>query len=1308
MVVLLFGGLIAVAAMVFIRTEVNVARGELANCTVAPPEPGPARSWEASIRVSTYSSVNTRNRNLFTVIPILGFGGIGPDMNLALYHNSANTTTSLDLINNVGFTLGTGWTVSYSDQIFVDPATNDVTVAWANGTVDVHLWNGTTWVPPQGIYDSVVQVDSTTWRVHHKGLSFHEFNYISSTGVYRLSRIVDSSGNASTLSYDTSPYGCTSGKLCSVSAAGRTVYFVYDTVITSPTVGRLIQIFDPRDESDPPQSGEITDRYWTFSYNANGWLVRITDPGGFQIDIDQNEGTGLLTSVSNKHAGTETPDLYSYTYHANRTLQQVFDPSGSGLSQGFYGVCVNDVQRFRYTDRRGNQWWHYYNEDGNRPHPDGNLNRVMDPLNNEQWFGYYLDRNLAQYTDSLGHTWGATYDSAGNLTLLLDPLMNAQTFTYDSIDNLTSFADADGSVVRLYYEDTANPTLLTALVEPSEVANPPINDSAPAGFPVTRLFYFDNGAPGCASLTQASDGYGCQGQPAAVIDPNGVVTSLSYDQWGQPFKYGEGTTDTSGGSVAGVMLGWSPPPPSDSHIVRAQLHNSGGVPTDSSGNGGSAGECDVDVLGNIVGCGCISASVSTAASTPAGWPKSPPSPRPLPALEANFSGATYNANGQQLSMPLSVKRVLNSTELFSRTFTNQYDLFGRLISRIMSSNESGINVDRAFTYQYDDLAGTMTRTGPDGVDTFIALDAANRVSLVRRGPSSLPDMEVTYSHLANGMVDTVANYNGSLTDYVYDAANRVTRITHLEASGDIALRLSYLYDARGLPRRIDEESGSFISPTWIASTVLTYDRRGRLINENRVSATGATNYTLAYEYDLGGNRTQKRDILAGTCTGYTYDIDAPSTYGSANNRLKEIVEYATADCSGGETRHLWYDYNDGSGNPTRIISKVAGEICGGGATQFAAGGLGWNVEATSTISLDGGGGTTQTASGGSGTQYRYRATRFGYAQNGEAVTVIHDEQWCWDGTATGTVTDHKVNWAREFRYDGARARYLVRNLDPNDFNVVLSEVWSDYDGSTLYGDYDPGSGLSLSSHEPGIWRSVGGVDDYLHSDMIGTLRITTDESGVITLGRVFTAFGEQVAGPRDRNGYAGAWGYQADTVGGGWSEFDFLHVGARYYDPGSGRFLQRDPIGIGGGFNVYKYAGNVPTVGVDPTGLFWPAWLIDGLANQFWRRIHSDETLANMTDGRATAEAVAVGTAGGIALFYGGRHVARYLPVRISPHAAERMAERGLTRTVVTNAIRNGTRSAANKGLRSVWTYDNVRVVTTYANKVITCMKFTP
>jgi len=39
-----------------------------------------------------------------------------------------------------------------------------------------------------------------------------------------------------------------------------------------------------------------------------------------------------------------------------------------------------------------------------------------------------------------------------------------------------------------------------------------------------------------------------------------------------------------------------------------------------------------------------------------------------------------------------------------------------------------------------------------------------------------------------------------------------------------------------------------------------------------------------------------------------------------------------------------------------------------------------------------------------------------------------------------------------------------------------------------------------------------------------------------------------------------------------------------YYDPGTGRFLTRAPIGYGGGINLYGFVGNNPVTGADPSG----------------------------------------------------------------------------------------------------------------------------
>src|SRR5439155_19284268 len=61
-------------------------------------------------------------------------------------------------------------------------------------------------------------------------------------------------------------------------------------------------------------------------------------------------------------------------------------------------------------------------------------------------------------------------------------------------------------------------------------------------------------------------------------------------------------------------------------------------------------------------------------------------------------------------------------------------------------------------------------------------------------------------------------------------------------------------------------------------------------------------------------------------------------------------------------------------------------------------------------------------------------------------------------------------------------------------------------------------------------------------------------------------------------GFGAQWGYYTD------GETGLILCTFRFYDPATGRFLNRDPIGYGGGINLYTYCGNGPLSDVDPTG----------------------------------------------------------------------------------------------------------------------------
>ncbi len=352
------------------------------------------------------------------------------------------------------------------------------------------------------------------------------------------------------------------------------------------------------------------------------------------------------------------------------------------------------------------------------------------------------------------------------------------------------------------------------------------------------------------------------------------------------------------------------------------------------------------------------------------------------------------------------------------------------------------------------------------------------------------------------------------------------------------------------------------------------DNRGRLISEVR---TGQSSYDLAYEYDQGGNRKKKtRTIDADHWfeDRYYYDVrpeepdpQNPMQYDSFNNRL---MFYETLEFS--PTVIFFGAMTQGSGPTAQGSGPMAPGFGGPIETLLSTTYYYYNEEGNVTRVVTNEDGTNQ-----------YEATRLGYARNGQAVTYGLGETWDHNGTF---ITNHTVTYAREFRYDAARQRYLNRDLG------AFSDTWSDYDGNRIYGDFTVTSGppgspptvTELRSFQPGIakvdpWADNGSLDTkYYHADMIGTTRHMTDLNGNEVEAAAFSAFGEQVGGNARRYGYAGAFGYQTHD------DFPFLHLGHRYYDPATGRFLQRDPIGIEGGPNLYAYVDSAPSVGVDPLG----------------------------------------------------------------------------------------------------------------------------
>ena len=99
-------------------------------------------------------------------------------------------------------------------------------------------------------------------------------------------------------------------------------------------------------------------------------------------------------------------------------------------------------------------------------------------------------------------------------------------------------------------------------------------------------------------------------------------------------------------------------------------------------------------------------------------------------------------------------------------------------------------------------------------------------------------------------------------------------------------------------------------------------------------------------------------------------------------------------------------------------------------------------------------------------------------------------------------------------------------------------------------------------------------------DEIGSARGLIDAGGTVTDTYDMDTFGRQLASTGTTPNpyrYGAAWGYITDPSG-------MLQLGARYYWPEVGRFVQRDPVRLAS--SRYAYVRNNPVRRIDPTGLW--------------------------------------------------------------------------------------------------------------------------
>jgi len=103
---------------------------------------------------------------------------------------------------------------------------------------------------------------------------------------------------------------------------------------------------------------------------------------------------------------------------------------------------------------------------------------------------------------------------------------------------------------------------------------------------------------------------------------------------------------------------------------------------------------------------------------------------------------------------------------------------------------------------------------------------------------------------------------------------------------------------------------------------------------------------------------------------------------------------------------------------------------------------------------------------------------------------------------------------------------------------------------------------------------------FYHQDGLGSVTELTDSTGSVAKAYAYDAYGNILESPGTMNQPYTYTGRELDQ------ETGLSYYRSRYYDPATGRFLQKDPLRFINGTNLYAYTMNNPTNFADALGLW--------------------------------------------------------------------------------------------------------------------------
>jgi RHS repeat-associated protein len=1134
------------------------------------------------------------------------------------YYNSMSSSVS-----TLASTLGKNWRSNFDR--YLNLSSGKVIAERPDGRQITFTQNGSAWTTDTDV-DVRLAGSGSTWTLIDNNDTIEIYKTLTSTEAL-LQTIVTRNGYTQTMAYHASnlldsvtdsfnrtlAFSYNNGRLATVATPDdTTITFGYDsssTILTSAdysTQPATTRTYLYEKSSFPAALTAIIDengnRYTSWTYDSKGRALTSQHANGVDLTTVVYNDTDGTRSVTNALGQQE---IYKFT-----TLQKVSK--------------LMEVDRQASPTLPAATTKYTYDSSGylaSRTDWNGNVTNFVNDVH-----GQPTSITEAAGT-SLARIAIISYHPTFHLPVRIVTPGMTTSFTYDSNGQMLSRTLTDTTTTTVPYTTGGQTRTWTYTYSNFLLASMKTPRTDVAG--LTKFTYDSTGAltgiTNALNQTMKTTSHLPGGLPQSVVDPNGVETDLTYDS---RFRLLSRTINTTAGPLttnytydaAGNLL--STTLPDDSSLLNsydnahrltsvtdlfnqtiAYVLDPAGDRTqvtvlDASGNPqrtrsekfdalarlqndiGGAGQSTsftYDALGNLV-------TVSD--------PLSRLTQRVFDALNRPIK-VTDPAKGATAVNYDAHNRITSLTDPNGAVTRYVYDGFGELIQQV--SPDSGMTV-----YRYDADGNLAQKVDGAGATQNYSYDALDRVASVSYPADAAENVSFTYDEAGSGFgigrltlitdavgtLSRVYDERGNLlsetrvnsgvtlvTTYTYDAASRVASITY--PSG---WTVAYTRDAMGRTTGLAAQSpdGSTSLPILTNVAYQPFGPLNTLAFGNGITETRSVDldYRITNLADNGANALQNLSYsydAANNVASITDGVTSTNNQSLGYDSLNRLV-----NATGGYGSYA-YSY-DSVGN--RLSENASGSPATFSYTAHTNQLASWNARGPQAVSYTNAGNISAIA-----------GTTFTYNQANRLATV----------TVSG-------NQTAKYTYDGFGHR-LIR------VGATTATTLYEYghDGHLLEETDGQGNPLVdyiyLGALPVAALSTATGLVYFLHDDGLGTPQLATDAGQNTVWLANYGPFGEMSTVPSGIVQDLRLPGQEFDV------ETGLYHNGFRDYVPGWGRYLESDPIGLGGGMNTYAYVEGNPLRLADPMGL------CDSVGKLVWDKIKewfqdkpADVTLDNLVE----------------------------------------------------------------------------------------------